>query len=466
MLKAKEHCCEEAALGMGDAYIPCNKPATKIIRPRHNGEPDLRMCDFCADHSVRNRGMTLVGPYAAPPSYAYWQAAVRGEKPKAFVDQCELGFYRKSISEQNEKGNRRRVGWEPVAVFMTSYGTDDVMTARVGSELSGRDVTGDALNELWSYIATNAISEEWYRTVARLGQPWPDAHDPEKNKPVYTGVDIARGPDQTAYTVREPSGSFREATADEIARAKKSAAWDDLKTRINEGTLDLTPPQFTGGNKNIIIKPKPESPEQKLLRELAGNKAGVSQYEKIDSDTMAGQALSLKNTITSLAGDLDKIREGLVRPHVDAQAEINGRLNPTIKDAKAQGQVLLKAIGGWEDTKREAARRAQALADAKAREHAEQVRRAEEAGKPAPALPPAPVASNAPPPSTQVSAAVGRKASVKINKFVTSIDLDLAFKQFRNEPAVNACLIALAQRAVDAGLTVEGAVIDERSVVR
>lgn len=410
MLKAKEHCCEEAALGMGDAYIPCNKPATKIIRPRHNGEPDLRMCDFCADHSVRNRGMTLVGPYAAPPSYAYWQAAVRGEKPKAFVDQCELGFYRKSISERNEKGNRRRVGWEPVAVFMVG----DVMTARVGSEADGRDVTGDALNELWSYISANAITEEAYRTVARHGQPWPDAHDPAKNK------------------AAEPAPSLSQ--DGETGKPLSSA----------------------------------DGPE-KLLREIAEHKAGVSQYEKIDSDTMAGQALSLKNTITSLAGDLDKIREGLVRPHVDAQREINDRFNPTIKDAKAQGQTLLRAIGEWEDTKRAAQR----AAEEATRRQAEEDRRKQEwhdatppGSIPEPVTPAPPVKSNAPPPSTQVAAAVGRKARVNVNKFVTSIDLDKAFAQFRNEPAVNACLIALAQRAVDAGLTVEGAVIDERSIVK
>lgn len=407
MIKAKEHCCEEAALGMGDAYIPCNKPATKIIRTNHAGEPDLRMCDFCADHSVRNRGMTLVGPYVSPPSYDYWRAAVAGQKPKMFVDDPQLGFYRKSVNERNAKGNSRRVGWTPVAIYPVSGG----IAAMVGETtiLNKRD----EINELWTWVAGNAISEEWFRAVER-GEPWPDAHDSGKNKSA-------------------------------------------------EPIKDLSQDGETG--KPLALADVKELPEQKLARELAEAKAGVSKYDKIDSDTMAGQALSLKNEITTLAGKLNKIRETLVRPHVDAQAEINGRLNPIINDAKAQTVLLRDRMGAWEDFKRVQAAKAQALADAKDREHADKVRTAEAANEPPPPAP-KPVAPNAPPPSSQIAAAVGRKANVSVKKFVTSIDLDKAFAQFRNEPAVYACLIALTQRAVDAGLQVDGATIDERSVVR
>jgi hypothetical protein len=98
-------------------------------------------------------------------SYDYWKAALAGEKPKMFVDQPELGFYRKGIHERNAKGNNKRIGWMPVAVFMDGI----VMTARVGM----RDVIGDDLNELWSYIAGNPISEETYRAVAERDEPWP-----------------------------------------------------------------------------------------------------------------------------------------------------------------------------------------------------------------------------------------------------------------------------------------------------
>lgn len=340
------------------------------------------------------------------PNYDYWQAALAGEKPRAIVDQCELGFYRKGVYQRDGRGNNKRVGWRPVAVFMNG----DVMTARIGSANESGDIVGDGLGELWSYIAGNPISEEWYRAVAERGEPWPDAHDATKNK---TG-EPDHGP---APTIEAAAASV-------------------------------------------------ETPEQKLAREISELSKGVSQYGVIDSDTMAGQVLSLKNELTAEAGRLDKMREALVRPHIDAQKAINSQWNPVINQAKALCATLLGKIGVWEDTKRAIARAAQEKNDREAREHAERVRAAEDAGKPAPAPLPAPVAPNAPPPSTQVSAAVGRKASVKVSKFVTKIDLDKAFAQFRNEPAVNACLIALAQRAVDAGLSVDGAIIEERSVVR
>lgn len=341
------------------------------------------------------------------PNYDYWKDSLAGKKPKMFVDSPELGFYRKGVYERDPKGNNRRVGWTPVAIFMH----DGALAAAIGSRPLETD--RDKINEIWSYCAANAISEKWFRAVER-GEPWPDAHDATKNKPAEPVKDLSQDGENG-----------------------KPLALADVK----------------------------ELPEQKLVRELADAKAGVSQYDKIDSDTMAGQALSLKNTITTKAGDLDKIREALVRPHIDAQRDVNDRINPHIKDAKLQTATLLQSIGAWEDQKREAARIAEQARQTQIQEHAAAALKAKQSDAP----PPPPletVKSNVPPPSTQVAAAVGRKASVKVSKFVTKIDLDKAFAQFRNEPAVNACLIALAQRAVDAGLSVDGAIIEERSVVR
>lgn len=105
--------------------------------------------------------------------YQYWQDAIAGKKPKAIVDQCELGFYRKGQYQRDVKGINRRVGWIPVAVFMSG----NTMTARVGD----RDVTGDALGELWSYIAANPISEEEWRQVAENNQRWTDDPAPPED---------------------------------------------------------------------------------------------------------------------------------------------------------------------------------------------------------------------------------------------------------------------------------------------
>lgn len=63
MLKAKPDGCEEAALGMGNAYFPCNKPATVMVDTGRSTEGPYRMCDACADHSIRNRSMRIIGPF-------------------------------------------------------------------------------------------------------------------------------------------------------------------------------------------------------------------------------------------------------------------------------------------------------------------------------------------------------------------------------------------------------------------
>lgn len=339
--------------------------------------------------------------------YAYWKAALAGEKPKMYVDDPQCGFYRK----KNGKG--REANFVPVAVFSV----DGVYIARVGLETAGiqYDVTGDKLNELWSWIAANPISEEAYRAVAERGEAWPDAHDPSKNvKPLI-------GPTEF------------------VIPANIVAQMGDLS-------------RF-------------ETPETTLAREIGAAKAGVSQYDKIDSDTMAGQALSLKNTITSLAGELNKHREALVRPHIDAQKAVNDRINPIINDAKASAAALLKAMGAWEDQKRAAAKLAQEIADKAAREHTEAVRKAEMSDSEAPP-PPAPVIPNTPTPSAQIAAAVGRKASVKVKQFVISIDEDKTFAQFKGNPQLSALLMSLAQKAMDAGLPVPGSVTEERSVIR
>jgi hypothetical protein len=63
MLKAKPGCCEEADFAFANltgGYIPCDKPATRLIRAR---EDDYRMCDSCAHHAVKNRGMVDLGAY-------------------------------------------------------------------------------------------------------------------------------------------------------------------------------------------------------------------------------------------------------------------------------------------------------------------------------------------------------------------------------------------------------------------
>ena len=59
MIEANAGMCQERNYFMPE--FPCNKPATTSVK--FHGEPALRMCDACADHSIRNRGAENLGPY-------------------------------------------------------------------------------------------------------------------------------------------------------------------------------------------------------------------------------------------------------------------------------------------------------------------------------------------------------------------------------------------------------------------
>lgn len=61
-LKAVSKGCEEASPASHAFYIPCNRPAVRMIRHMNNEGP-YRMCEMCADHNVKNRGAQDIGPY-------------------------------------------------------------------------------------------------------------------------------------------------------------------------------------------------------------------------------------------------------------------------------------------------------------------------------------------------------------------------------------------------------------------
>ncbi len=65
-LVAKEHCCEEASLQSGATYIPCNRHAVNIVGWKGRSDVPIRMCQFCTDHNVSNRGGEIIKPYLSP----------------------------------------------------------------------------------------------------------------------------------------------------------------------------------------------------------------------------------------------------------------------------------------------------------------------------------------------------------------------------------------------------------------
>lgn len=61
--EADEGRCQEAGPLSSEKYFPCNRPAVSIVEFTARKEGPYRMCEMCADHNIRNRGATLVGPF-------------------------------------------------------------------------------------------------------------------------------------------------------------------------------------------------------------------------------------------------------------------------------------------------------------------------------------------------------------------------------------------------------------------
>lgn len=209
-----------------------------------------------------------------------------------------------------------------------------------------------------------------------------------------------------------------------------------------------------------------ENAEASLKAEIETALANVKSYTAIDSDELAAKAQTLRSSLTTLKGKAQDKYESWSRPLLDEIETIRKTWFP-IRDSAAGGaDAIKKALGAWEDTKREAARKAQAETDRKAAEHAAAVRKAEEANQPPPPPLPPSVAPNMPAPSAQIRGGSGRTASVRTKKVVTKIDLLKAWEQFGGMPEVYNLFMNLAQKAVDAGIDTPCATVDEKADVR
>ncbi len=195
------------------------------------------------------------------------------------------------------------------------------------------------------------------------------------------------------------------------------------------------------------------APELTAAKTLAALKESAKKYAKIEADEEMVKAQSLRAKLQELAAAADKARKAEKDPHWEMCKAVDAKWNPTIKDAEATAVEIRTALEKWNDFKLEQADKARKAAEAAAPR-----------GQASPS--PAPVASNAPPPSTQISGGGGRAAHVGVKTVVTEIDLDKCFAHFREESSLRELFMQLAQRAVDAGITVPGVVTEKRSSIR
>jgi hypothetical protein len=320
--------------------------------------------------------------------YSYWKAALAGENPKMFVDDPQCGFYRNAIKTRDTKGNSKRVGWLPVAIFMDG----EVMTARAGV----RDITGDPLNELWSYIAGNPICEETYRSVAEMDQPWPD---------MVPAVPAAN----------------REVTA-----------------------TDNNPPE--------VLTDKDHA--------TAIDTAIGAALKTVTNETEAAQALGSKNRIAELRLAAEKAGKSLYDPPFREYKRLHGLWSPMVARADTAEKALNKVILTFRETERVRIAKEQAEADERQRlldeANARAADRAIAAGEPE--QPPeveevVEIASLA----FLVPTYGTRRIKEEVHTILETItDYDAVYTFLKAEPKVKALLLELATAKVKAGFTVPG----------
>lgn len=189
---------------------------------------------------------------------------------------------------------------------------------------------------------------------------------------------------------------------------------------------------------------------------------------KIEDVQTANQAGNYVGKIAALRLALDKEREAKVRPHLDAQNQINGEYNPLIKAAKDLEATIKRAMDAFA-----VAEKRRQEAEARAKYEAEQMRLAEERAKaeaerqeylkanpiaaftePEPELPMAP-----PPPEpvkVSLGGAHGKRITLRtVTEFVL-VDYDAVVQALKNNPKVIEVITSVAKAQAKAGVVVPG----------
>lgn len=177
--------------------------------------------------------------------------------------------------------------------------------------------------------------------------------------------------------------------------------------------------------------------------------ADVVKAGGIKDKVRADQASNMADAIGSVKGGIakraDELREEMVRPHLEAQREINGRFKPLIEEAKNLDSQLRRAAGAWAKAEQD---RLQKIADENARFAREA---AEKAARKAPSAGPVIVPEIvAEPVKVQVGGERGAKRSLKTRRVARVTDYAAALAHFADTDEVRMAVEKLAQRAVDA----------------
>jgi hypothetical protein len=306
-------------------------------------------------------------------------------------------------------------------------------------------------------IVTTTPEEGWFRTrfkdspwepvvIWQDGERWHALRGVEPNRKTVEADEV------WTFCCRQPI-SFEEYER----VAEQGQEWADVDSVVH---AQRKGPPKPGSNDGGL------SESEMLAGDIQAALDQLRQYKEIKDDEHAGKAQSLRARLNELHGKADKVREKLVRPHLDAQRDINGEWMPLVKDSKAGADTLRKKLEAYA-TKQLRERCAAEEAARKAEEEAAN-REAEASffsGDPEPEV-------AAPPPPTeaahdQIRGAYGKAASVKAVVDVAEItDIDALFAFLKTHKELVAKMFELAKRAHAAGHTVPGVKLEEVARVR
>lgn len=363
-------------------------------------------------------------------SFNRWRARLAGEKVVTYLqpDEDDEGYYRRPITEPKlaangqRNGQKRIIGWEPVAYFIDRGKLCGVIGDR---DMAINEVTDESL---WSWVVRYPISEETYRAVAERGEPWPDL-------------------------------IMNQATRDLLPQAIPTS-----NERLAPGTIvgEIVP----AANRDVAKsdnRPPEELPPEVEHAQAIDSAIGAAPT-KITSEAEAAIALGSKNRIAELRLAADKAGKAIYEPIYRDYKKVQAVWSPIVARAVAAEGKLQTAILTFRESERkrlakiaaeEAAK--QAAIDA-ANEKAAQLAIAAGRPEPAPVVEqPAPVAQPAPIAPTYGT----RKLKEELKKFAVINDDVEVYRHFRADADLKALLEKLATNAIRSGATVPGATFRE-----
>lgn len=211
-----------------------------------------------------------------------------------------------------------------------------------------------------------------------------------------------------------------------------------------------------------------------LLRDYIDTaRAWFGKIGQIDTQQKVDQAANYAAELAKLKTEADRERDAQVRPHLEAQREINGQYKPTIDDASALGMEIKRACDAYliaEKRRLEDEARAKYEAERRAAE-AERARIEAEREKqmrddPIAALTsPEPELPMPPPPPEPVKVHAGgqrgRRMGLRKETVYSVADFDAVYAWAKDNPKVREAVEKVAIQAAKAGVKVPGIKAEE-----